>query len=140
MKKLFQTFLLIVVVATLFLTQSVKGQTYLNNFGTTTISGTTYSGTPSPLDANISSSVWSTSAPSFTSFTGSTGQALAINSFVVGSTRTITLTMDLNTCYVANITGVSLWRQRSTNGPTAMDVSINGTTIASGVAVPTTEQ
>ncbi len=107
---------------------------YSNDFGTTAISGTTYTGSPT-LAAGINSSVWSTSALGFTSFAGSSGQALSLSNS--GGTPTITLTLTLDNTYTLALDSVSLWRQRSAAGAQAFSLSVNSTSVETGT-VPTT--
>lgn len=139
MKKIF--FLLLTIILCSVWTQRIMAQIYSNGFCATTgcitgLNSPTYVGSPT-VDANVASSIWSTSIGSnFQDFAGATGRALAIPA--VTGTQTLTLTLELNSCYVANVTSISVWRQRSTTGPTTMDVIVNGTTVASGVTVPTT--
>jgi autotransporter-associated beta strand protein len=114
----------------------VEGATtlYFNDFGTTTISGTSYTGSPT-LDAAITSAVWTTSATGFTSFAGSSGQALSLSNS--SGTPTITLTLTLDALYTLDLDSLSFWRQRSSTGAQNWSLSVNGTTVNNGT-VPTT--
>ena len=107
---------------------------YQNDFGTATITGSTYTGTPT-LATGISSAVWTNSVGSFTSFGGSSGQALALSNS--GGTPTITLTLTLDGNYTLALDSESFWRQRSASGAQAFTLAVNGTQVNSGT-VPTT--
>ncbi len=103
---------------------------YFNDFGTTAISGVTYTGTPT-LATGISSAVWTTSvAAGFTSFAGSSGQALSLNNS--GGTPTITLTLTLDNNYTLDLEDFSFWRQRSTAGAQNWTFSVLSTQVGSG--------
>ncbi|MCB0820090.1 MAG: hypothetical protein KDC13_05675, partial [Bacteroidetes bacterium] len=114
---------------------SAQSVVYQHDFGTTTITGNPYTVAPSTLDANLSSSSWATSSASFTSFAGSSGQALSINNS--SGTPTYTLTFNVASGYTLDIASISFWRQRSTSGAQNWSMTINGgSTVASGT-VPT---
>lgn len=125
-----------VLLGGLVLSSRVEGATtlYFNNFGTTTISGATYTGVPT-LDAAVTTAVWTTSASGFTSFAGSSGQALSLSNS--GGTPTITLTLTLDALYTLDLASLSFWRQRSAAGAQNWSLSVNGTAVNSGT-VPTT--
>lgn len=107
---------------------------YLNNFGTTAISGSTYTGSPT-LAPGITSAVWTTSAAGFTSYNGSAGLALALSNS--SGTPTMTLTLGLDNNYKLDLTNLSFWRQRSAAGAQNWTLSVNGTQVQTGT-VPTT--
>jgi autotransporter-associated beta strand protein len=110
---------------------------YFNDFGTSAISGTTYTGSPT-LASGISTAVWSNSVGSFTSFAGNGGSpsvALSLNNS--GGTPTITLTLTLDGNYTLALESESFWRQRSSSGAQAYTLSVNGTQVNNGT-VPTT--
>lgn len=109
---------------------------YQHNFGTTTITGKPYTAAPTTFNANLSSSSWTTSASGFTSFAGSSGQALSLNDS--SGTPTYTLTFDVASGYTLDVSSLAFWRQRSTSGAQNYSITINGgAAIASGT-VPTT--
>lgn len=110
----------------------------MHNFGTTTISGKPYNVIPTTLDSNLSSSSWTTSYSGFTNYVGATGQALSLASTTSGGSGTYTLTFNVNSGYSCNITSFNFWRQRSSSGPSGMSMTINGTSVGSILATPTT--
>lgn len=117
---------------------------YQHNFGTTTISAHPYTvnptATPTPgiFATNLSNSSWTSSNGAFTSFGGSSGQALVIQP-TNGSTSSMTLTFDVASGYACSITSFDYWRQRSTSGPTTVNsITINGITVATNLTNPTT--
>lgn len=119
----------------LFASVGLFGQVYQHDFGTTTISAHPYSVVPSTLDANLSNSSWSNSTSSWTSFAGSSGQAISLNNS--SGTPTITLTFDIGIGCTLDITAFDFWRRRSTSGAQNWSMTINGTNVGSGT-VPTT--
>ncbi len=140
MPRSFQRFqksiLSLLAIAVLCIVPQVDGATtlYFNNFGTTTITGATYTGVPT-LDAAITTAVWTTSASGFTSFGGSSGQALSLGNS--SGTPTITLTLTLDALYTLDLASWSFWRQRSSSGAQNWSLSVNGTAVNAGT-VPTT--
>ncbi len=111
------------------------GQIYVHNFGTTTISTHPYTVVPTTLDANLSSSSWVNSTNTWTSFGGSSGQAISLNNS--GGTPTITLTFNVNAGFQLQVNSYSFWRQRSNMGAQNYSMTINGNAVGSGT-VPTT--
>lgn len=108
---------------------------YQHNFGTTAISAHPYTVTPGTFAANLSNSSWANSNNAWTSFTGSAGQAIALNNS--GGTPTITLTFDVSSGFAVNLTSFNFWRRRSTDGAQNWSMTINGTAVGSGT-VPET--
>lgn len=119
----------------LFLANANTGlcQIYLHNFGTTTISGKPYTVAPTTFATGLSSSSWTTSATSFTSFGGNSGQALSLGA--VSGTQTYTLTFNINSGFTASITSFDFWSRRSGTGPTTLSMTINGTSVLSSSSV-----
>jgi len=111
------------------------GQIYQHNFGTTTISSYPYTVAPSILDANISNSSWTNSTGAWTSYGGSSGQAIALSNS--SGTPTITLTFKVAAGYSLSLSSFSFWCQRSTAGAQGWSMKVNGIAVGSGV-VPTT--
>lgn len=126
-------------IAALFvigITVGVTAQTvYLHNFGTVAISGKPYTVTPTTFATGLSTSSWTTNASAFTSFAGSSGQALSLAA--VNPSATYTLTFDVDAGKTLDITAFSFWRQRSGTGPANWAMTINGTSVGSGTT-PTT--
>jgi len=109
---------------------------YQHNFGAVAISGKPYTVAPTTLDANINSgSQWDTSVSGFTSFAGSSGQALSLSSSA--GTPTYTLTFTVASGYQFSLSTFSFWRQRSAAGAQNWSMTVNGTAVGSGT-VPTT--
>lgn len=121
------------------------GQIYSHNFGTTVISGNPYTVAPTTLNANLSSSSWSTSnSTGFVDFAGLTGKALSITLSPAG-TKTYSLTFNVTSGYYVDINSFSFWARRSGTGATAWSMSINSIAVGSGtlsgttgVSIPTT--
>lgn len=113
------------------------GQTtiYLHDFGTTTISSHPYTVLPVTFATNLSNSSWTNSNSAWTSFAGSSGQAISLNNS--SGTPTITLTFSIASGYKVSVTQFNFWRQRSTSGAQNWSMTINGTSVGSGT-VPTT--
>jgi hypothetical protein len=110
------------------------GQIYQHDFGTTSISSHPYTVTPTVFDANLSNSSWTNSNSAWTSFTGSSGQAISLSNS--GGTPTITLTFDVASGFELDVTSFSFWRRRSSTGAQNWDMTINGISVGSGT-VPT---
>ena len=115
--------------------QSVLGQLYVHDFGTTTITTHPYTIAPITFDANLNGSSWTNSTAAWTSFAGSAGQALSLANS--SGTPTITLNFNVTSGYNLNITSFSFWRQRSAAGAPNWSMTINGISAGSGTA-PTT--
>jgi hypothetical protein len=108
---------------------------YQHGFGTTTILTHPYTVAPSVFAANLSNSNWTNSSSAWTSFTGSTGEAIALGNS--SGTPTITLTFDVASGFATDITSFNFWRQRSSTGAQNWSITINGISVGSGT-VPTT--
>jgi len=108
---------------------------YLHDFGTTAISTHPYTVSPGTFATHLSSSSWSNSVSSWTSYTGNSGQAIALSNS--SGTPTITLTFNIDPYFKLDITYFNFWRQRSSTGATDWSMAINGTNVGSGVS-PTT--
>lgn len=125
---------LILTVCTLLLSVSLTAQIYQHNFGTTTISAHPYTVAPNILDANLSGSSWSNSKSAWTSYGGSSGQALSLANS--SGSSTITLTFQVASGYQMSVSTFSFWRQRSSTGAQNWSMTINGIAVGSGT-VPT---
>lgn len=112
-----------------------EAQVYRHTFGTTTITAHPYTVAPPTLDANLSGSSWSSSTNAWTSFSGSTGQAIALNNS--SGTPSLTLTFSVASGYTLDVTSLSFWRQRSTSGAQNYSVTINGGAAVATGSVPT---
>ncbi len=111
-----------------------SAQVYQHDFGTVAISGKPYTVAPGTINANLSSSSWTTSATGFVNFAGSAGQALSLNDS--SGTPTYTLTFTVASGYALSVTSFNFWRQRSAAGAQNWSMTINGTAVGSGT-VPT---
>lgn len=113
------------------------GQTtiYQHNFGATTISTHPYSVAPGTLNSNLTTAGWTNSNSAWTSFGGSTGQAIALNNS--SGTPTITLSLSVASGFQLEVTSFSFWRQRSAAGAQNWSMTIGGISVGSG-SVPTT--
>ncbi len=109
----------------------VQGQViFLQEFDTPIpTSGTSYSGTPTTLDPNLSTQGWTTTA-NFAAYNGNTGKALCLNNS--SGTPTITLTLNVAAGKEMNLTSMDFWTRRSSTGAENFTVSINGNAVASG--------
>lgn len=116
--------------------QMADGQTtvYLHDFGTNTITEHPYIVAPGTFDANLSNSSWTNSKAAWTSYAGSSGQAIALSN---SSNVVITLSFDVASGYEFSLTAFNFWRMRSTTGAQNWDMAVNGIAVGSGT-VPTT--
>lgn len=131
MKKFLFSFYKILVVAVLFFSfWKVSGQIYKHDFGTITINTHPYTIAPAVLDTKLSNSSWSNSNSAWTSFTGSSGQAIALNNS--SGTPTVTLTFNVASGYQMSITKFNFWEQRSNEGAQNWSMTINGISVGSG--------
>ena len=112
-----------------------KSQLYVHDFGATTISAHPYTIAPTIFQTGLSGSSWSNSTSSFTSYTGSTGEAIAISNS--GGTPVITLTFNIAAGNKLNISSFNFWRQRSTTGAQNWTMTINGIAVGSGTSPET---
>jgi hypothetical protein len=108
---------------------------YQHDFGTTAITATNYTVAPNVFDANLNSSNWTNSNGAFTSFAGSSGQALSLNNSA--GTPTITLNFNVATGFQLSVNSYDFWRTRSGTGAQNYSMAINGITVGSGT-IPTT--
>jgi hypothetical protein len=114
---------------------ALQAQIYLHDFGTTAISAHPYTVAPGTFDANLSNSSWVNSTSAWTSFAGSSGQAISLNNST--GTPTITLTFDVASGNELSVTSFDFWRRRSNTGAQNWSMTINGIAVGSGT-VPTT--
>jgi large repetitive protein len=129
--------LLKLVVLSLFLLvvpTTVYAQVYQHDFGTTAISTHPYTVAPAVLNSNLSGSSWSNSTGTWSSFSGSAGQAITLANS--SGTPTITLTFTVAAGKQLEISSFSFWRQRSNTGAQNWSLSIGGINVGSGT-VPT---
>ena len=124
-------------LAAFFISAQVWGQTtiYGHDFGTTTISSHPYTVTPGILDAKLSNSSWINSTGSWTSFIGSSGQAISLNNS--SGTPKITLSFNVASGYELEITSFNFWTRRSSTGAQNWSMTINNIAVGSGT-VPET--
>ena len=113
---------------------AVRAQIYLHDFGSSAISAHPYNIAPSILQSNLSGSSWTNSSLAWTSYAGSTGEAIALSNSA--GTPSITLTFTVAAGYKINITSFDFWRQRSATGAQNWSITINGITAGSGT-IPT---
>lgn len=106
------------------------GQVYVHDFGVTTINSHPYTATPPTLNANLSSSSWSNSTASWTSYLGSSGEAISLSNS--SGTPTISLTFSVATGYKLNIDSFSFWNRRSGTGAQNWSMTINGVFTGNG--------
>ncbi len=125
----------ITLLIVLFCSVVSWGQIYQHNFGTTAITAHPYTVAPTLFNANLNSSSWSNSSGAWTSFAGSTGQAIALNNS--SGTPTVTLTFNVVSGYQISVSSFDFWRQRSTSGAQNWSMTINGVFVGSGT-IPTT--
>lgn len=106
---------------------------YFHSFGSASISGHPYTVAPDTLDVSLSASVWSNSSSSWTSYTGQSGQALAISN--TSGDPTITLRLNIAPGYELSIIDFSFWSQRSPTGAPDWNMTINGIQAGSGTVL-----
>ena len=129
-----------IITGFLFLTcgQVAMSQTiYHHDFGTSTFTAVNpYGVAPTTIDANLSASQWSTSVVAgFTSFAGSTGQALSVSNS--GGTPTYSLSYAVGAGFNCDISAFSFWRQRSGTGAQNWTLTVNGITTIGAGTTPT---
>ncbi|HQA73479.1 hypothetical protein, partial [Flavobacterium sp.] len=125
--------LLFAILFVLACASSSFGQiVYQHDFGTTAISAHPYTVVPTTLDTNLNTSSWVNSLSAWTSFGGSTGQAISFSNS--SGTPTATLTFNVASGYQLSVTAFSFWRQRSTTGAQNWSMTINGISVGSGTA------
>jgi len=108
----------------------ISAQVYLHDFGTTAISSHPYTVAPGTFDSNLSNSIWTNNFGVWTSFAGSSGQAIALSNS--SGTPTLTLTFDIASGCNLDITSFNFWRRRSATGAQNWSMTINGTSVGSG--------
>jgi len=116
----------------------VWGQIYQHDFGTTAITTKPYTGVPTILDANLSSSSWTTSAAAFGGLAGNGGtpsQSLSLTNS--SGTPTFTLTFNVAAGFQVDVSSFNFWRVRSNTGAQNWAMTINGISVGSGT-IPTT--
>ncbi len=107
----------------------------MHDFGITTIAAHPYTVAPTVFQSNLSASSWTNSTGSWTSYAGSTGEAIAISNS--GGTPSIALSFTVAAGYKLNLTSFDFWQQRSTTGAQNWSMTVNGIAVGSGI-VPTT--
>jgi hypothetical protein len=125
-------------IALLFSCFSLGQIIYQDNFGTSAITTSPYSATPSVFDTNLNTFSWSTSAAGFAGFTGNgggTSASLSLNNS--SGTPTMTFTFNVASGYQLNVTQFDFWRVRSTTGAQNWSMTINGIAVGSGTTTTT---
>lgn len=127
---------LFLLFAVAFMMQpGMYAQVYQHDFGTTNITTHPYTVAPPTLHPDLSGSSWTNSTNAWTSFAGSSGQAIALNNS--SGMPTITLTFNVAAGKTLDITSFNFWRQRSNQGAQNWAMSINGINVGSGtVPIP----
>ena len=136
-------FLLTLFIATGFATTKaavIYQYGFENLCGNLCTTASPWTGTPDVLATGLSSSSWATNySGGFISYDGSCGntscQALAISHNNEPSSTTYTLTFTVNAGYTLSITDLSFWNRESATGPTTANITINGTTAVSNLAL-----
>ncbi|MDD5150323.1 MAG: T9SS sorting signal type C domain-containing protein [Flavobacterium sp.] len=126
---------LLFITIALFVVCGSWGQIYQHDFGSTAITTHPYIVAASTLNANLSNSSWSNSTLVWTSFGGSSGQAIALNNS--SGTPIITLTFNVDSGYQLTVDSFDFWRQRSNTGSQNWSMTINGVSVGGGT-IPTT--
>nr|WP_322623725.1 T9SS type B sorting domain-containing protein [uncultured Flavobacterium sp.] len=91
-----------------------------------------YPGVPAPINANLSTPQWSNTSGMWSTTAGASGQALLVNTPTGNSS--ITLTIDVASGYMADITHFDIWTRKSPTGPVSWDMTINGIAVGGGTA------
>ncbi|RYD96330.1 MAG: hypothetical protein EOP54_14010, partial [Sphingobacteriales bacterium] len=132
---LFKCALHILLVCIALAGSDAAAQVYLHNFGTTSISGNTYTVPPTTLAPGLSGSTWTNStAGGWTNFAGAAGEALSLQNS--SGTPVLTLTFNVTPGNQLDISSFSFWRQRSGSGAQNWTMAINGIAVGTGT-VPT---
>ena len=111
------------------------GQIYRHDFGTTSITTHPYIIAPTLFDPNLSAFSLTNSNSAWTSFAGSSGQAIALSNS--SGTPTITLIFNVGAGFQLSVTQFNFWRERSTTGAQNWSMSINGTSVGIGTVSTT---
>ncbi|MGQ2984750.1 T9SS type B sorting domain-containing protein [Flavobacterium sp.] len=122
---------LFVLLAIAFVMQpGLYAQVYQHDFGTANITTHPYTVAPPTLNPDLSGSVWTNSTGTWTSFAGSSGQAIALSNS--SGTPAITLTFNVAAGKTLDITSFNFWRQRSNTGAQNWAMTVNGVNVGSG--------
>ncbi|TDP58856.1 YDG domain-containing protein [Flavobacterium dankookense] len=110
---------------------------YVHNFGTATFTTpASYNVAPNTFATNLSSSLWRNVGTN--NWSGLTGSATGCLSTQTGN-NTYTLTFNVATGFAVSVNSFNFWRLRSSgSGPTTVAMTINGISVLTGSAVPTT--
>ena len=109
----------------------VEAQIFKENFNSLPTSYP-YPGVPAPINANLSTPQWSNTSGMWSTTAGASGQALLVNTPTGNSS--ITLTIDVASGYMADITHFDIWTRKSPTGPVSWDMTINGIAVGGGTA------
>jgi hypothetical protein len=108
---------------------------YYHDFGTTNITSHPYLDPPVILESHLSNLGWSNSKGTWTSYSGSSGQAIAMKNS--SGTPIISLNISIDQGYELEITDFDFWMQRSVQGAQNWTLEINGNDAGNGT-IPTT--
>ncbi len=124
-----------IVSSNIVVTNVVPVVIYQHDFGTTGPTSKPYTVDPPIFATNLSSSAWTTSTTTFTGSPGSSGGSLS--STPGTASHTYTLTFNVASGYTLSITSFNFWRISSGTGPTAWAMTVNGTSVGSGLITTT---
>ena len=103
---------------------------YQHDFGTTDIDTHPYNVAPISFDSHLSNSSWENTTNLWTSFTGSSGKAIALRN---GSgDPVIILAFTVAPDYQLSLNQFNFWSQRSSTGPTNWAMTVNAISMGSG--------
>ena len=99
-----------------------------------------YTVAPSIYGSNLTTPTqWTNTTGGWASSPGSGGSnALSISSVPSTGSPRCTLIITVSPGYTLNVTHYNFWRRRASNGPSSCNITINGITIGSTIAIPTT--
>ncbi|MFL9842984.1 T9SS type B sorting domain-containing protein [Flavobacterium rhizosphaerae] len=129
----------VLLLSFLFIINTIShAQVYMHDFGTSSITTHPYTDTPSVLDAALSNSSWTNSNNAWTSFSGASGEAIALSNS--GGTPTITFNFQVAPGKQLDINSFNFWRRRSNTGAQNWSMTINGIMVGSGDIKTTGEE
>jgi len=112
---------------------------YSHNFNTAPYNHP-YTVAPAIYGSNLTTPTeWTNTTGGWTFSPGSGGSnALSIASVPSTGSPRCTLIITVSPGYTLNVTHYNFWRRRASNGPSTCNITINGITIGSAIAIPTT--
>jgi Secretion system C-terminal sorting domain/Fibronectin type III domain len=109
----------------------INSQIYYHDFGTVGITAKPYTGIPTTLNTNLSNSMWTTNATTFTNLLGNNSTVCLSIDYTTPS-RTVTLTFAIEEDYSMNVTSFNFWQRKSGSSASDWAMTINGIATGAG--------